>query len=206
VRAVPFVLGEVGPHQTQSRLGRGLPPYQVCSHLATTDMCRKLGVPPLLWGGGAESLSNTMWPGPRPTCTPSFILIIQPFGHNTPTLHTYRQTDRQTDRQWSDSTWQTILQTVSPKSRLVQPFQCQLMQAVLAKRSLNRCPSVCLLLRMQHQNYIINVDIFHHITKYFPELPLPLPLPPLPLPLSLLPYLYIICSSGSIIFWALVLT
>jgi len=31
------------------------------------------GVP--LWGGGAGSPSNTMWPGPRPTCMPSFILI-----------------------------------------------------------------------------------------------------------------------------------
>jgi len=26
---VPFYLGELGHHQTQSRLGRGLPPYQV---------------------------------------------------------------------------------------------------------------------------------------------------------------------------------
>jgi len=26
-------------------------------------------------GGGAGSPSNTMWPGPRPTCMPSFILI-----------------------------------------------------------------------------------------------------------------------------------
>ena len=26
-------------------------------------------------GGGAGSPSNTMWPGPRPTCTPSFVLI-----------------------------------------------------------------------------------------------------------------------------------
>ena len=36
-------------HLTQSRLGRGLPPYQVAwhlnpsSHLATTDICQKLG-------------------------------------------------------------------------------------------------------------------------------------------------------------------
>jgi len=28
-------------------------------------------------GGGAASPSNTMWPGPRPTCLPSFILIRQ---------------------------------------------------------------------------------------------------------------------------------
>jgi len=28
-------------------------------------------------GGGAGSPSNTMWPGPMPTCMPSFILIHQ---------------------------------------------------------------------------------------------------------------------------------
>jgi len=46
------------------------------SHLATTDMGRKLeeGLGPV-GGGGAGSPSNTMWPGPRPTCMPSFILI-----------------------------------------------------------------------------------------------------------------------------------
>jgi len=44
---VPFFLGELGPHQTQSRLGRGflhtkwnLSPS---SRLATTDIGRKLG-------------------------------------------------------------------------------------------------------------------------------------------------------------------
>ena len=40
--------------------------------LATTDMDRKLGAV-LLWGGGYSS--NKMWPGPRPTPTPSGILI-----------------------------------------------------------------------------------------------------------------------------------
>jgi len=45
--------------------------------LATIDMGRKLGEGsvPLLEGGGAESPSNTMWPGPSPTSVPSFILI-----------------------------------------------------------------------------------------------------------------------------------
>ena len=28
-----------------------------------------------LWGEGAGFPSNTMWPGPRLTCTPSFIMI-----------------------------------------------------------------------------------------------------------------------------------
>jgi len=43
-----------------------------------------------LRGRGAGSPSNTMWPGPRPTRVPSFILIhsIQPFGQNTPTSQT----------------------------------------------------------------------------------------------------------------------
>ena len=36
-------------------------------------MGRKLGAVPLL--GGAGSQSNTMWPGPRPTCVPCFIFI-----------------------------------------------------------------------------------------------------------------------------------
>ena len=44
------------------------------SHLATTDMGRKLGAVPL-WGGGAGSPSNTMWPEPRPTSVPSGILM-----------------------------------------------------------------------------------------------------------------------------------
>jgi len=42
--------------------------------LAATDMGRNWGgCAPL--GGGAGSPSNTMWPGPRPTCVPSFVLI-----------------------------------------------------------------------------------------------------------------------------------
>jgi len=51
-----------------------------------------------------------MWPGPIPTCLPSFILIYQPFGHSTPTSQT-----GQTDRQRSDSIGQSILQTVAQK-------------------------------------------------------------------------------------------
>ena len=45
------------------------------SNLATLDIGRKLGAPPPFGGGGAGSPPNTMWPGPRPTCTPSFILL-----------------------------------------------------------------------------------------------------------------------------------
>jgi len=42
--------------------------------LATIDMGRKLGAVPLYWKG-AGSPPNTIWPGPRPTSVPSFILI-----------------------------------------------------------------------------------------------------------------------------------
>jgi len=60
-----------------------------------------------LWRRGAGSPSNRVWPGPRPTCTPIFILIhpaIWPqYTNNTPTLQTGQgRTDRQTgetDRQ-----------------------------------------------------------------------------------------------------------
>jgi len=67
---------------------------------------------PLFGGRGrgrAGSPSDTMWPGPRSTSVPSFILMHQPFGHNTPTSHTDRQTYR-TDRagQRSDSIGQTV--------------------------------------------------------------------------------------------------
>ena len=68
-------------------------------------------------GRGAGSPPNTMWPGPRPTCMPSFILIRPTMGHNTPTSQTSRQTDRtgQRDRQRTDSIGRTVLQTVAQK-------------------------------------------------------------------------------------------
>jgi len=46
----------------------------LCSHLAATDMGRKLAAV-ALWGEVAGSPSNSLWPGPRPTCMSSFILI-----------------------------------------------------------------------------------------------------------------------------------
>jgi len=77
--------------------------------LATIDMCRKLGAMPLF--GRAGSPSNTVWPGPRPTSMPSFILIrltVRPQYTNV--------TDR-TDRtgQRSDSIGRTFLHR-SPKN------------------------------------------------------------------------------------------
>jgi len=42
---------------------------------STTDMGRKLGALSPFGGGGDGSPYNAVWPGPRPTCMPSFILI-----------------------------------------------------------------------------------------------------------------------------------
>ena len=76
-------------------------------------MGRKLGAVPPLWGRGTGYPSNTMCPGPRPTCMPRFILI-----HSTAWpqyMHQrHRQTDRQ-DRQRSDSIARTFLQMVAQK-------------------------------------------------------------------------------------------
>jgi len=75
------------------------------SCLATTDMDQKLGLCPFC-GGRAGSPSKTLWPGPRPTSMPSFILIH-------PTV--WPQYSNVTDRQRSDSIWRTVLQTVVQK-------------------------------------------------------------------------------------------
>ena len=64
-----------------------------------------------------NSLSNTMWPGTRPTCMPSFILIrptVWPQCTNV-TDRTDRQTDG-TDKRRTDSTGRTVLQTVAQLS------------------------------------------------------------------------------------------
>ena len=69
------------------------------SHLAKTNMGRKLGGAVALWEGGPGSPSKRMWPGTRPTCMPSFTWIHPTFGHHTPTSKT--EHDRQRDRQSS---------------------------------------------------------------------------------------------------------
>jgi len=106
----PFGGRRLGPHLTQSRLGWGLTPYQVAFLIHAAIWRQQIwaenwvGLCPF-GGGAAGSLSNTMWPGPRLTCMPSFILI-------RPTVARTLQTDR-TDRQRTDSIGRTILQTVS---------------------------------------------------------------------------------------------
>jgi len=69
----------VDPHLTQCGQGRGLylptkRHLDPSSRLAARHMGQKLGdCAPFL--GGAGSLSNTMWPGPRPSSLLSGILI-----------------------------------------------------------------------------------------------------------------------------------
>jgi len=108
--------GAESPSNTTSRrphVGRGLATeaylrtkwhLDPCSRLATIDVGQKLGAPPL-WVKGAGSPCSIMWPGPRPTCMPSFILIrptVRPQCTNV--------TDRQdrTDRQQSNSIGQSV--------------------------------------------------------------------------------------------------
>jgi len=69
-------------------------------------------------GGGAGSPPNTMWPGPRPTCKPSFILFrrtVWPQYTNVKDRQT-GQTDRQ-DTQQIDSIARTVSQTVAKNAK-----------------------------------------------------------------------------------------
>jgi len=67
------------PHLTQSRLGRGLPPYQVASQsillFGHNGHALKIGGCAPLGGWGAMSPSNTMSPRLRHTSVPSGILM-----------------------------------------------------------------------------------------------------------------------------------
>jgi len=83
------------------------------------NMGRKLGSVPILQGEGLAGISsNTIWPGPRPTCMPSFTLI-----HPTVWPQYTNVTDRtgQTDRDRQDNgpiaygDGRTVLPTVAPK-------------------------------------------------------------------------------------------
>jgi len=115
---------ERGLHLTQSRLA----PYQVASW-SMQPLGRNRYGPKIRWGlcpfggEGAESPSNTMWPGPSPTCMPSFIFIC-PTVWPQCTNATDRQ-DRQTDRQWTDSIGRTILQAVAQKRHHISGQKCK---------------------------------------------------------------------------------
>ena len=56
-----------------------LDPY---SHLAATDIGRILGGAVPLWGRGAGSPSNAMWPGRRPTPYLRAKFHLNPANHN----------------------------------------------------------------------------------------------------------------------------
>jgi len=68
---------------------------------------------------GAESPSNTVWPGLRPTSVPSGILI-----HLFGTIHRGRTDSLRQDRQQSDSIGQTVLQTIAQKLQFIQTVNC----------------------------------------------------------------------------------
>ena len=53
-----------------------------------------------------------MWPGPRPTCIPSFILISPTVWPQYTNVTDRTGQDRQADRQWSNRIGQTVLQMV----------------------------------------------------------------------------------------------
>jgi len=80
--------------------------------VATIDMDRKLGVLSPFWGGGAGSPSNTVWPGPRPTCMPSFILMHPTVWPQYTNVTDRTGQDRQTGQR-SESIRRTVLQTVA---------------------------------------------------------------------------------------------
>jgi len=84
-------------------------------------MGRKLGAVPF-FRGESWVPSNTMWPGPRPTCMQSFILIH-------PTIWPQQAYTNVTDRTEQDrqttvySTGRTVLQTVVCENAFLENFQ-----------------------------------------------------------------------------------
>jgi len=95
----PLSLGgvELGPHLTQFRLAYLRTKWRLdpSSRLATIDMAENWGLCPF-GGGGAGSPSNTMWPGPRPICMPSFILIYPTVWPQYTNVTDRQDRDRQT--------------------------------------------------------------------------------------------------------------
>jgi len=55
----PFLGGELGPHLTQCRLGRGLSFYQVASW--SIEPFGHNRYRPKIWGGGSASLRRGTW-------------------------------------------------------------------------------------------------------------------------------------------------
>jgi len=103
----PFLGGELGPNLAQCSLDHGPPLCQVPSrsiqpfgHNGHGPKIGERGSAPFL-GRGAGSPSNTMWPGMRPTCLPSFVLIRPTvWPQCTNVTDTQVRTDRQTTDRW----------------------------------------------------------------------------------------------------------
>ena len=95
---VPLFGGrELGPHLTQCGLGRGLLPYQIASRSIQPFGHNRHGpkIGDCAPFGAAGSPSYTMWPGPRPTSMPSFILVHPTAWPQYTTVGTDRQRHRQ---------------------------------------------------------------------------------------------------------------
>ena len=101
------------------------------SHLAATDMGRKLrGVVPLWRRGSWSHLTQCGQGRGLPACQVSS-WFIQPFGHDTPTLQT-----GQTDRQRSDSIGLSVLETVTQQSSVFRTVSNEYWQVI--------CVSLCI--------------------------------------------------------------
>jgi len=127
--SVPFLGRRAGFHLAQCGLYQCPPPCQMSplsiqpfGHNRSRHVPKigERGSAPFL-GRGAGSSSNTMWPVPRPTRMPSFILI-----HPTVWLQYCTPTSqRGQDRQRSDSIERTGLQSVTQKRVLsLKNFEC----------------------------------------------------------------------------------
>jgi len=92
----PFGGGVLGAHLTECHLGRGLTLYQVASWSIKPFGHNRYRLK--IWGSAPFwSPSNIMWPGPRPTCTPSFILIHPTVCPQYTNVSDTTEQDRQTD-------------------------------------------------------------------------------------------------------------
>jgi len=116
-----FGEGESSPHLTQSRLGQGVPPYQVASlsmqPFGHNRHGPKIGGSAPFLGKGAGFPSNTMWHGQglhhaRFHLDPSNRLA---------TIRQRHRQDRETDRQRYGSIGRTVLQTIARK---LKPTGC----------------------------------------------------------------------------------
>jgi len=163
---VPF-LGELGPHLTQCRLGRSLPPYQVASLMH-----------PAVWP--QQTLAENWGAGCAPFWGREWVPIYNNVAWAEAYLHTkwhpnlsnrlttvhqrYRQTDRQ-DRQRSDNIGRTVLQTVAQKRKNLGKNNTNVckgaqkrMPLCIMLHLLARCLIICLAL-YNSENFAVIISI-----------------------------------------------